>query len=109
MVAADAETLKATATAFRGLKDDLDGDLNNVNGLNVKPGSFEAAYTLKSTVEKRTGEVVTFVEKINEELEDIADRLDKNAKNVTSTENANEWKVKKNMPDSYDKNKSGND
>jgi hypothetical protein len=101
VIRADKAKISNTAKTVRDLKDDLDPAMKDVNKIAVEPGNFRAANDLKTAVNARKGEVVTFGNNIKEEVDDIADKLDKNADNVQTTEDENQWTVTKNMPSNY--------
>src|SRR5262249_48198801 len=106
MVKADAGKIDGAGKTISGLKSDLDSPKQKVDAIDVKPGDFPVANTLKTTVGKRAKEASKFSTEIGGEVEEIGGKLHKISTDVNDTENDNLFQAK-GVSNSVDSAKSG--
>ncbi len=90
---APAEDISKSGKTIGGLKDTLKTPVSGLDKIDVKPGDFTEATTLKNTVNTRKGEAKTLANSFGTELDSIKTKMDKNADGIDNTEDTNQWEA----------------
>lgn len=90
---APSEDISDSAKTIGGLKGTLDEPVGGLDEIDVKPGDFPEATTLKNTVNTRKEEAKTLATAFGTELDSIKNKMDKNADDIDSTEDTNQWEA----------------
>ena len=92
-VSAPAKDIQMSAKTISGLKGDLKTPQDGLGQIDVQPGDFQEGNDLKDVVNKRKDEAIALVNAVGKELDDISTKMGKNADNIQTTEDENQWKA----------------